>query len=96
MNVAVLAVSCVNNEMRTPMTTLHFKPVKKLLAEHLMKQSPPTGFKWLNIYLEKIRFKVFSLDNLVPPFATPDGSWRHGLHIGSILDNIFKFRGKHK
>ncbi len=92
----VLAVSCVNKRTGTPMTTPYFKPGKKLLAEYLMNHSPTTGFTWLNRYLEKIRSKISSMDNLIHTFVTPEGHWRHGLYIGSMLDSIFKFGGKHE
>ncbi len=36
----LLAVSCVNKQTGTPMTTPYFKHVKKLLAEYLMNYSP--------------------------------------------------------
>ncbi len=71
-----------------------FKLVKKLLAEYLLNHSPTNGFTWLNRYLEKIRSKIFSMDNLICTFVTPEGHSRHGLHIGSMLDSIFKFGGK--
>ncbi len=95
-NVWMLAISCVNKEDGPSLTTPYFKPVKKLLAEYLMNRSPTTGFTWLNGYLEKIRSKIFSMDNLIHTFVTPEGNQRHGLYIGSMLDSIFKFGGKHE
>ena len=47
------------------MKTHNFKPTKKLLAEYLMNSPLTTGFTWLNRYLEKIRSKIISMDNLI-------------------------------
>ena len=33
---------------------------------------------------------------LIHTFVTPEGDWRQGLYIGSMLDSIFKFGGKHE
>ena len=93
-NIWVLTVSCVNKETGTLTTMPYFKLAKKLLAEYLMNHSPTTGFTWLNRYLEKIRSKIFSMENLICTFVTPEGHWRHGLHIDCMLDSIFKFGGK--
>ena len=75
---------------------LYQKPVKVLLAEYLTERTTPAPFSWLNLYLEKIRSKIFSMDNLLDKFVTPDGHEVYGLRIDSILDNIFKFGGKHE
>ena len=75
---------------------LYQKPVKVLLAEYLTECTTPAPFSWLNLYLEKIRSKIFSMDNLLDKFVTPDGHEVYGLRIDSILDNIFKFGGKHE
>ena len=93
-NMWVLAVFCANKHTRTPITMPYFKPVKKLLAEYLLNRCPTNGFAWLNRYLEKIRSKIFSMDNLICTFFTPEGHSRYGLHIGSMLNSIFKFGGK--
>ena len=47
--------------------------MKKLFAEYLVNCSPPAAFTWLNIYLEKIRSKIFSIDNLLHKFVTQKG-----------------------
>ena len=93
-NMWVLAVFCAKKQTSISMTTPYFKPVKKLLAEYILNCSPTNGFTWLNRYLEKIRSKIFSMDNLICTFVTPEGHSRHGLHIGSMLDSMFKFGGK--
>jgi hypothetical protein len=49
----------------------------------------------LNLYLEKIRSKIFSMDNLLHMFVNPEGQEGYGLYVASILDNIYKFGGKH-
>ena len=74
--------------------TLH-KPLKKLLAEYLAYRPPPAPFTWLNLYLETIRSKTFSTDNLLHMIVTPEGQEGYGLYVASILDNIYKFGGKH-
>ncbi len=61
-NIWVLAVSCVNKQTGTLMTTPYFNSVKQFLAEYLMNRSPTTGLTWLNRYLENIRSKIFSMD----------------------------------
>ena len=93
-NMWVLEVFCANKQTSISMKTPYFKPVKMLLAEYLLNCSPTNGFTWLNRYLEKIRSKIFSMDNLICTFVTPEGNSRHGLYIGSMLDSIFKFGGK--
>ncbi len=35
------------------------------------------------------------MDNLLHKFITPEGQEGYGLYIASILDNIYKFGGKH-
>lgn len=82
--------------MDGPIESPYHKPVKKLLAEYLRDRSPPTDFTWLNVYLEKIRSKIFSMDNLIHKFVNPEGHEGYGLCIASILDNIIKFGGKHE
>ena len=69
--------------------------MKKLLAEYLANRPPPAAPTWLNLYLEKIRPKIFSTDNLFHKFGTLEGHDGYGLYIASILDNIYKFGGKH-
>ena len=96
-NLGVLFVSCSSNgavqteSMKTP----YNKPVKELLAEYLGCHPTSAPFTWLNLYLEKIRSKIFSMDNLLHKFVTPGGQEGHGLYIASILDNIYMFGGKH-
>ena len=94
--VQMLTVSCVLKVADPSLKTPYFQPVRKLLTEYLMNRSPATGFTWLNGYLEKIRAKIFSMDNLIHTFVTPEGNQSHGLYISSMLDNIFKFGGKHE
>ena len=93
-NMWVLAVFCAKKQTSISMTTPYFKPVKKLLAEYLLNHSPTNGFTWLNRYLEKIRSKIFSMDNLIHMFVTPEGHVRPGLYISPMLGSIFKFGGK--
>ena len=96
-NLGVLFVSCLSigtveiESIKNP----YSRPVKKLLAEYLANRPPPAAFTWLNLYLEKIRSKIFSMDNLLHKFVTPEGQEGYGLFIASILDNIYKFGGKH-
>jgi hypothetical protein len=70
--------------------------VKKLLAEYLANRPTTSAFTWLNLYLEKIRSTIFSMDNLLHKFVTPEGQEGYGLYIASILNNIYKFGGKHE
>ena len=49
--------------------------------------SSPAPFNWLNLYLEKIRSQIFSMDNLLQMIE----GHGVGLCIDAILDNIFKF-----
>jgi hypothetical protein len=77
------------------MQTPYSRPVRKLLAEYLVNRSPPAAFTWLNLYLEKIRSKIFFLDNLLHKFVTPEGQEGYGLYTASMLDNLHKFGGKH-
>jgi hypothetical protein len=35
------------------------------------------------------------MDNFLHKFVTPEGHDGHGLYVTSILDNIYKFGGKH-
>ena len=96
-NLGVLFVSCASIEEVQPesMQTPYNKPVKKLLSEYLANRPTPAAFSWLNLYLEKIRSKIFSMDNLLHKFVTPEGQEGYGLYIASILDSIYKFGGKH-
>ncbi len=96
-NLGVLFVSCASNEevQSESMQTPYNKPVKKLLSEYLANRPTPVAFTWLNLYLEKIRSKIFSMDNLLHKFLTPEGQEGYGLYIASIFDSIYKFGGKH-
>lgn len=76
------------------MQTPYNKSVKKLLAEYLAYHPTPAPFTWLNLCLEKIRSKMFSMDNLLHKFVTPERQDGYGFYIASILDNIYKFGGK--
>ena len=80
----------VNKSMKSP----YFKPVKKLLAEYLINRSSPETLNWLNVYLERIRSNIFSMDNLIVKIRDPDGKEVFGLDIGSMLDNVFKLGAK--
>ncbi len=80
----------VNKSMKSP----YFKPVKKLLAEYLINRSSPETLNWLNVYLEKIRPNIFSMDNLIVKIRDPEGEEVFGLDIGSMLDNVFKLGAK--
>ena len=66
----------------------------KLLAEYLINRSSPETLNWLNIYLERIRYNIFSIDNLIVKISDPDGKEVFGLDIGSMLDNVFKLGAK--
>jgi hypothetical protein len=96
-NLGVLFVSFLG--MRTVETesieTPYSRPVKKLLAEYFANCPHSAAFSWLNLYLEKIRSKIFSMDNLLHKFVTPEGQEGYGLYMASILDNIYKCGGKH-
>jgi hypothetical protein len=96
-NLGVLFVSCLSaGTVETDsIETLYSIPVKKLLDEYLANWPPPAAFSWLNYYWEKIRSKIFSMDNLLHKFVTPKGQEGYGLYMASILDNIYKFGGKH-
>jgi len=54
-----------------PMKTSYSKPAIKLLAEYHVTHSPPAAFTWLNLYLERIMTKTFSVDNLLHKFVSP-------------------------
>jgi hypothetical protein len=77
--------------MQTPCS----RPAKELFAEYLANLPLPTAFTWLNLYLEKIRSKIFSMDNLLHKFVTLEGQEGYGLNIASILDSIYKFGRRH-
>ena len=96
-NLGVLFVSCLSVGEVHPesMKSLYRRPVKGLFAEYLANRPPPAVITWLNLYLERIRSKIFSMDNLLHKFVTPEGQEGYGLYIASILDNIYKFGGKH-
>ncbi len=97
-NLCILVISCVvmgGASHPEPMQSLYSKPVKKLLAEYLANHPPPAAFSWLTLYWEKIRSKIFLMDNLLHNIVTPEGQEAYGLYIASILDNIYKFGGKH-
>jgi hypothetical protein len=64
--------------------------LKNLFTEFLVNRSSPAPFTWLNLYLEKIRSKIFSMDNVLQMIE----GHRVGLCIDAILDNIFKFGRK--
>jgi hypothetical protein len=64
--------------------------LKNLFAEYLVNRPSPAPFTWLNLYLEKIRSKIFSMDNVLQMIEGHGA----GLCIDAILDNIFKFGGK--
>ena len=74
-NLGFLFITCLSiGAIQTePMQTPYNKPVKKLLAKYLAYRPPPAPFTWLNLYLEKIRSKIFSMDNLLNKFVTPEG-----------------------
>ena len=97
-NLGVLFVSCSSKGVveTESMQTPYNKPVKKLLAEYLACRLTPAPFTWLNLYLENIRSKVFSMDNLLCKFVTPEGQEGYGLYIASVLDNIYKLGGKNE
>lgn len=80
----ILAPSLYKEESQEGRIASPYKPVKKLLAEYLMNHT--TNFTWLNLYLEKIRSKIFSMDNLIHKFVTPEGHEGYSLGIASILD----------
>ena len=64
--------------------------LKKLFTEFLANRSTPAPFTWLNLYLEKIRSKIFSMDNVLQMIEGRGV----GLCIDAILDNILKSGGK--
>lgn len=80
----------VNKSMKSP----YFKPVKKLLAEYLINRSSPENLNWLNVFLERIRSNIFSMDNLIVKIRDREGDEMFGLDIGSMLDNVFKLGAK--
>ena len=80
----------VIKSMKSP----YFKPVKKLLAEYLINRSSPENLNWLNVFLERIRSNIFSMDNLIAKIRDPEGDEVFGLDIGSMLDNVFKLGAK--
>ncbi len=94
-NICVL-VACniqgraVNKSMKLP----YLKPVKKLLVDYLINRSSSATLTWLNVFLERIRSSIFSMDNLILKIRDPEGDEVFGLIIGSMLDNVFKFRAK--
>jgi hypothetical protein len=94
-NICVL-VACniqgraVNKSMKSP----YLKPVKKLLADYLINRSSSATLTWLNVFLERIRSSIFSMDNLILKIRDPEGDKVFGLSIGSMLDNVFKFGAK--
>ena len=67
------------------MQTPYNKPVKKLLAEYLANRPPPAAFIWLNLYLEKIRSKIISMDNLLHKFVTPEGQ---DVYVGTKVGTV--------
>ena len=89
-DLGVLFVSClsIGAVWTESMLTHYSRPVKKLLADYHANHPPPAPFIWLNLYFEKIRSEIFSMDNLLHMFVTPEGQgvWPlHGLHIGKYL-----------
>jgi hypothetical protein len=91
-NLGVLFVSCssIGTVETESIKTPYSRPVKRLLSEYLANRPPPATVTWLNLYLEKIRSKIFSMDNLLHKFVTPEGQEGYGLYIASVLDNIYK------
>ena len=93
LSICMLFTSCVvaDEAIRPePVDSIYRKPLKEPFSEFLVNRSTPAPFTWLNLYLEKIRSKIFSMDNLLQRFE----GHGVGLHIDAILDNIFKFGGK--
>ena len=92
LSICMLFTSCVvaDEAIRPePVDSIYRKPLKELFSEILVNRSSPPPFTWLNLYLEKIRSKIFSMDNLLQMFE----GHGVGLCIDAILDNIFKFGG---
>ena len=77
-----------------PMQMLYRRPVREFFAEYLVNHSPPDAFSWVNLYLDKVRSKIFSMDNLLHKIVTQERQEGYGIYIASILDNIYKFGGK--